>query len=62
RLLDPQGRDVARSEREATLPADCAPLEIERLRLTSTERGVYRLELTWECGERLVNTYDIQII
>ena len=62
RLLDPHRNEVARIERDLTLPADCRPIEIERLRLTPSVRGTYQLELAWECGEQLLNAYNIVVV
>ena len=61
-LCDEQDVQIARVERTVTLPADCLPIEIERLRLTPQRRGTYILELAWLCaGEPLVNRYEIVV-
>ena len=50
-------------DREVTLPADCMAFELERLRLTPTAIGEYRLELELspDDGEAIVNVYVIQV-
>lgn len=61
-LRDELGAEQAHITRTLTLPADCQPIEIERLRLTPPRRGTYTLALTWDCaGEALANVYTIAV-
>jgi beta-mannosidase len=62
-LAAPDGRELARIERDLTLPADCMAIEIERLRLTPTDIGEYtlRLELRCDVAEPLTQTYTIVV-
>jgi beta-mannosidase len=63
RLYAPDGRELATIERQLDLPADCMALEIERLRLTPTQTGTYRLALEWgePGGEQLQQSYDVEV-
>ncbi len=63
RLTGSDQRTLAAVERSFQLPSDCMAMEIERLRLTPSLPGVYRLELTLrlEKGDELINTYDIVV-
>jgi beta-mannosidase len=63
RLLDPAGAEIARVDRELTLPADCLAMEIERLRLRPERSGIYRLALALRPaeGEAIEQEYPIVI-
>jgi beta-mannosidase len=45
RLRDPAGALLAEARHRIDLPADCAPIIADRLRLTPSVRGRYALEL-----------------
>ena len=55
---------VAQVERSLTLPPDSMAIEIDRLRLTPTVPGTYRLMLTLtaELGLLLENEYTITVV
>ncbi len=61
RLISPDGAELAQIERDLTLPADCMAIEIERLRLTPTMAGIYRLalELRLEHDTMIAQEYEI---
>jgi beta-mannosidase len=63
RLTAPDGREMATIERALDLPADCMALEIERLRLTPTVNGAYRLDLEWSerGGDTLKQRYEVEV-
>src|SRR4051794_33579102 len=63
RLLNTVGGELARVERELTLPPDCMALEIDRLRLTPDRPGTYRLLLILRGDDepRLEQAYDIVV-
>ncbi|RRR66384.1 MAG: glycoside hydrolase [Candidatus Viridilinea halotolerans] len=44
-LHDPTGKLLAETRQRRDLPADCAPIIVDRLRLTPTVRGCYTLHL-----------------
>lgn len=63
RLSGVDGNEIAQVAHRVTLPADCRPIEVERLRLTPERAGAYTLALAWECnGETLAQEYEIRIV
>ena len=63
RLCDPAGAEIARVDRDLTLPPDCMAMEIDRLRLTPDRPGVYRLALALRPadGPALENEYEVVV-
>jgi beta-mannosidase len=62
RLISPLGGELARIEREVTLPPDCMAFEVDRLRLTPELAGVYRLQLSLRAGgKELAQEYAIVV-
>jgi len=62
RLLDPAGAELARLERDLTLPPDCMAMEIERLRLTPERPGDYRLTLSLHTAEQKLIEQEYAIV
>ncbi|MFV9504416.1 MAG: glycoside hydrolase family 2 protein [Oscillochloridaceae bacterium umkhey_bin13] len=62
RLHDPEGGLLAESRRQLDLQADCAPILVDRLRLTPTRPGTYSLSLHLSGVEHEVrHSYAIQV-
>ena len=57
RVLGPDG-EVARVERQITLPPDCMATEVDRLRLTPERPGEYRLALALANGAELLLEHE----
>ena len=62
RLISTAGGQLARVERELTLPPDCMALEIDRLRLTPDRPGTYRLLLALRGEGDLLLEQEYEIV
>ncbi|NTW98090.1 MAG: glycoside hydrolase, partial [Oscillochloris sp.] len=62
RLRDPSGALIAETTRTLDLPPDCPPVEVDRLRLTSTMPGRYALDLELTgVAHEVRQVYEIEV-
>ncbi len=62
-LHNPDDDIVARVEHTLSLEADCLAREIDRLRLTPTRRGCYKLSISFTGGTHdMSQVYDVEVV